>query len=236
MWSFLVTSVDVVILLTIATLGLGIFVAQDQVAFIGLILSIATAHFTTIRPFLRKPRLKLVVDEIRCSAPTLQGDTASWFIRLGIMNYGLTMAKSCVGRAIGIWTEQGERLKKFDPLTLYWSRQDSSHTGFSPVDIQGYGDIEYLDIAQVKKHDSTPLTLRIVLVPPMTLSKGEDDTPSPVVEPSLQAGIYYVQVAIYAEEVGIRPTWFEITCSENVPGCGEPSPCHIKEKKPKFAK
>lgn len=94
MWYSFLNAVDILIGgLMIATIVIGAFGTQDKAAFIGLILSMAIAYLTTFRPFLRKPRLKLVVDEVRCSAPTLQGDTASWFIRLGITNYGLTMAK-----------------------------------------------------------------------------------------------------------------------------------------------
>lgn len=232
-WPFFVASADVLILLVIVAIGIG---AQDTAAITGLVLSIATAYITTIRPLLRKPRLNLFIDEVRCSIPTLQGDTASWFIRLGVMNYGLTTAKGCVGRIIGIWTEQGEQIKKFDPLTLFWTRQDGRHTGFSPVDIQGYGDIEYLDIAQVKKHDLTPMGLRVVLRPPMTLSKGEANSPSPGVEPALRAGSYFIRIAIYAENANVDPSWFEIACSEKVEECGEPSPCIIKVKKPRFTK
>lgn len=236
MWTFLVNTIDALVMLLVVSIGATIFLVQDKVAFIGLVLSIAIAHITTIRPFLRKPRLRLIVDDIRCSAPTEQGDTASWFIRLAIQNYGLAIARNCTGRILSVWAEKGDQLKKFDPLTLYWSRQDANHTGFSPVDIQGYGDIEYLDLGQVKKHDSTPLRLRVVLRPPMTLSKGEDDSPSPGIEPALRAGIYYVRVAIYADEANIRPTWLEIACSEEVSECDKSSPCHIKEKRPGFAK
>lgn len=236
-WLFFVTAVDVLIALAIVAFGIGgIIGTQDKAAIIGLVLSIAVAHITTVRPFLRKPRLKLFIDEARCSAPTVQGDTPSWFVRLGVMNYGLTMAKGCVGRIIGVWTDRGERIKKFDPLTLYWSRQDSSHTGFNPVDIQGHGDIEYLDIAQIKKHDLTPLSLRVALRPPMTLSKGDDSSPSPGVNPALRPGTYYIQIAVYAEETSVSPSWFEIACSEKVVECGEPAPYHFKISAPPFPK
>jgi len=232
-WSVFVTFIDFVIIVLIVGLG-GVFIIHDTVGTVSLILSIAIAHITTIRPLLRKPRLKMFIDEIRCSAPTLEGDTASWFIRFGIMNFGLTAAKACVGRIISVWTESGEQLEKFDPLTLFWARQDNTHTGFSPVDIQGYGDVEYLDIAQIKKRDSVPLEWRVVLKPPMSLTKGDTDSASPGSEPVLRAGTYYIQIAIYAEEANIPARWFEITCSEKVSECGGPIPCDIKEKRPKF--
>ncbi len=234
-WPRLVTFIDIIVFVVILALGIGgVFFFQDYLAVVSLVLSVAIAHLATIRPLLKKPRLELFVDEVRCSAPTQQGDTASWFMRLGIRNYGLTPAKQCVGRVVGIWTEQGDLLKKFDPLTLYWSRQDGTHTGFTPVDIQGYNDIEYLDIGQVKQSDLTPLTLRIVLRPPMTLSKGEDDSPSPGSNPSLRAGTYYIQVAIYADGTNIHPTWLRVSCSENISECGESVPCSIQKTKPSF--
>lgn len=234
-WSFVVNAIDIIVAIALISIS-GLFMIQDKdiVATAGLIISIAIAHITTIRPFFRKPQLKMFIDEIRCSPPTLQGDTASWFIRLGIMNYGLSMAKDCVGRIVGVWTEQGEQLKKFDPLTLFWARQDIKHTGFSPVNIQGYGDIEYLDIAQIKKSESTPLALRMAYS--LSLTKGEDDSYSPGSEAMLRPGTYYIQVAIYADEANISPRWFEITCSEKIPECDEPPPCQIKEKQPKFTR
>lgn len=234
-WSIFVTTIDFVVATTVAIVGIGgLFVIQDKVAIAGLILSIAIAHITTIRPFLRKPRLKMFIDEIRCSAPTLYDDTASWFIRFGIMNYGLTVAKSCVGRIVSVWTEQGEQLKKFDPLPLFWARQDNTHTGFNPVNIQGHGDIEYLDIAQIKKRDITPLALRVAFT--LSLTKGDKDSPSPGPEPILRAGTYYIQIAVYAEETNISPRWFEITCFEKISECDGPAPCQIKEKRPKFVR
>jgi len=239
-WSFVVNAIDIIVVIALVSIG-SLFMIRDKdivtkdiVAIASLIISIAIAYITTIRPFFRKPRLEMFIDEIRCSAPILQGDTASWFIRFGIMNCGLTMAKGCIGRIVGVWTEQGEQLKKFDPLTLFWARQDIKHTGFSPVNIQGYGDVEYLDIAQIKKSESTPLALRMAYS--LSLTKGVDDSHSPGSEAMLRAGTHYIKVAIYADEANISPRWFEITCSENVPECDGSAPCQIKEKRPKFAR
>ncbi len=173
-------------------------------------------------------------DEIRCSAPTDKNDTASWFVRLGIINCGLTEAKACIGRIVGVWTEQGEQLKKYDPLTLFWARQDATRTGFIRVNIQGYGDIEYLDVAQIKKSDSTPLRLRLVL--PLGLTKGDNESLSPGSEPVFRAGTFYIQVAVYSDESNIPPCWFKITCSKEVSECGGSIPCQIKKEQPKFVK
>lgn len=235
-WSRLVKGIDITVSIVIVVIGIGgSFCYDDKLAIVSLVLSIAVAYLTTARPLLRKPRLELFIDDIRCSAPTLPEDTASWFMRLGIVNYGLTSAADCVGRIVGVWTDQGEQVEKFDPLTLYWSRQDSTHTGFEPIEIQGHGDVQYLDVGQVKQNNLTPLTLRIVLKPPMTLSRGEDDSPSPGTNPSLRAGTYYIQVAIYADEANVHPTWLEISCLENISECGGQIPCSIQKRKPSFA-
>ena len=237
-WSLLVSGVSIVIfLLVIGIVGWSVCTRQDLIAAIGLSLSVVVAYVATIKPFLEKPRLCLFIDDVRCSPPTIQNDTASWFIRLGIVNYGLTPAKDCVGRVFEVWTAQGEQLMKFDPLTIFWVRQDKDHTGFSPVIIQGSGDFEYLDIAQVKKQDTLPLELRVVIPPPMTLTKRPDDYPSPGDKPFLKGGIYYLKIGIHAADANIKPSWFEITCPGVVPdSCCEKPPCQIQKKTPRFAR
>jgi hypothetical protein len=233
-WARFVNIIDAIIAVTLIIIGIGgFFVIQDKFAFIGLVVSISIAYITTLRPNLRKARLKMFIDDTRCSPPTLPNDTASWFIRLGIINCGLSSANECVGRIVSVWTEHGERLEKFDPLTLYWARQDKDHTGFKPVTIQGYGDIEYLDIAQIKKDGTNPpLLLRTAFE--LSLVKGKDDSPSPGSAPWLHAGIYYIQVAVYADNANIPPRCFEIVCSENIPECGGDEPYSIQEMRPKF--
>ncbi len=223
--------------LVIGVVVVSIYTRQDLIAALGLALSIAVAYFAAIRPLLRKPCLDLFIDKVRCSRPTEQNDTASWFIRLGVVNYGLTPAKDCVGRVIEVWTEQGEQLMKFDPLTLFWARQDKDHTGFNPVTIQGSGDFEYLDVAQVKKKNSPPIELRVAIPQPMTLTRGDDDSPSPGPDPVLKGGTYYLLIGVHAVDASIRCSWFEITCTETVPAsCGDIQPCSIRQKTPQFAR
>jgi len=231
-WRMFVIGLDFIVAIIIIILSICGF--QDKVAIISLILSIMIAYLATIRPYLRKAVLRTFIDEIRCSAPTMEDDTASWFIRIGVINYGMTAAKACVGRIVGVWTEKGEYLKKFDPLTLFWARQDQGHTGFNPVDIQGYGDIEYLDVAQIKKSSSTPLLLRIALNLPLPM--GDDRSSSPGSEPVLRSGTYYIQVAIFANDSNIPPHWFKISCSDDIPECDGPIPCSIINERPKFWK
>ena len=209
----------------------------DFVAASGLALSVLVAHVATIRPLLRKPRLDLFVGDVPCSPPDAENDTASWFIRLGIVNYGLTPARDCVGRLLSVWTAEGEQLIKFDPLTLFWARQDNNHTGFSAVVIQGGGDFEYLDLAQVKKADTTPVELRVVIPPPMTLTKWPPDYPSSGQDPVLKGGTYYLLIGVHAADASITPTWFEITCDAVVPdSCDEKAPCQIRQREPGFAR
>ncbi|WP_420645603.1 hypothetical protein [Candidatus Leptofilum sp.] len=234
-WAVWLKDIDIIAAIIIIIIGLiTIFLFENSLTGISFTLSIVVVYLATIRPVVRKPRLTFFIDKVRCSAPTEQGDTASWFMRLGIVNYGLTAADKCVGRIVSIWTETGEQLEKFDPLTLYWARQDGNHTGFSPINIQGYYDFEYLDIGQVKQNNLTPITLRVVLEPPMILSKGGNNSPSPGSTPSLRPGTYFIRVAVYAEEANIPPTWLEITCSEKISECGEFVPCSIRRGKPNF--
>jgi len=237
-WSLLVSGVSIVVvpMLVIGVVVWSVCTRQDLMAAISLSLSVAVAYVATIKPFLEKPRLRLFIDDVRCSPPIEPDDTASWFIRLGIVNYGLTPAKDCVGRVFEVWTAQGERLMKFDPLTLFWTRQDNKNTGFSPIILQG-GDFEYLDIAQVKKKDTTPLELRVVIPPPMTLTRRPDNHPSPGIEAVLKGGTYYLLIGVQSADASIRRCWFEIACPELVPGFGcEEPPCQIQKKTPRFAR
>jgi hypothetical protein len=217
----------------------GICTNQNGIQIISLIVSITVAYIVPIRSFLEKPRLELCLDRPRCSSPHSEDDTESWFIRLKIRNYGLTSAKNCVGRVFEVWRHQGEQkgqqIEKFDPLTLFWARQDNEHTGFTPANIQGRGDYEYLDIAQIKKWNSTPLKLRVVIPHPMTLTKWPSHSPSPGTEPVLKAGTYYLKIGVYAENASLKPTWFKVSCSETVPPCGKDPPYQIEKEKPSFA-
>lgn len=237
-WPLFVWGVSIVVvpLFVIGVVVWSVCTRQDSIAAIGLSLSVVVAHVATIRPFLEKPRLRLFIDDVRCYPATMQNDTASWFIRLGIANYGLRPARDCVGRVFEVWTAQGERLMKFDPLTLFWARQDNEHTRFSPVTIQGGGDFEYLDVAQVKR-GATPLKLRVVMPPPMTLTRWPDNDPSPGIEAVLRSGTYYLLIGIQAADASIRRLWFEIVCSEAVPdSCCDNVPCQIQKKTPRFAR
>jgi hypothetical protein len=209
---------------------------DNIIAFFGLALSILVAYVGPLRQWLEKPRLVLFLDRPRCSPAYSEDDTDSWLIRLGIMNYGLTPARNCVGRVSEVWNHHGEQIDKFDPLTLFWTRQDNEHTGFTPANIQSRGDYEYLDIAQIKKRNSTPLKLRALIPPPMTLTKWSSDSPSPGIEPVLKAGTYYLKIGVYAENANLNPTWFKVTCSETVPPCGKEPPYQIEKEKPSFVR
>jgi len=236
-WSRFVSLVSVIAaLLAINAVVWGMRAIGDLVAAFSLGSSIVIGFVATIRPFLLKPRLDLFVPDPQCSKPSEEKDTASWFVRLGIVNYGLTPAKDCVGRLLSVWTAEGEQLTKFDPLTLFWARQDKESTGFNPVVIQGGGDFEYLDIAQVKRADTTPLALRVVVPRPMTLTKWPPDYPSPGVDPVLKAGTYYLLISVHAADAYIKPSWFEITCDAVVPdSCDEKAPCRIRKAAPRLA-
>jgi hypothetical protein len=202
------------------------------VGFGGLILSILTLYITTLRPFLRKPRLSLCLEH-QWSEPHVENDTGSWFYRCRIENYGLAVAEDCVGRLIGVWTADGKKIKKFDPLFLYWSRQGKIAENnreiitFEPITIQGFGDFYYLDLATLKKET---LTLRVVIHPPMTLSKAPDTSPSPSIEPVLKLpGTYYICVGVYSKNAYIQPFYLKIHCSEiQQPLDSINSPCKIQ--------
>lgn len=237
-WSLFV---NFIIRAGVALLAINAFVwgmrsRSDFVSASALALSIVVGYVGTIRPLLRKPRLALFIDDrVPCSPPVTVNDTPSWFLRVGVVNCGLTPARDCVGRLLEVRTAESERLPKFDPLTLYWARQDNDHTGFSPVVIQGGGDFEYLDVAQVKK-GTTPVELRVVIAPPMTLSNWPSDYPSPGINPVLKAGTYCVLISVHAADAYVNPSWFEITCDAPVPGsCDEPPPCRIRQAEPDFA-
>lgn len=199
----------------------------------GLVLSVLTVYIATIRPFFRKPRLELFFDE-QWSEPNMQGDSGSWFYRLRVENYGLTRAKGCVGRLIGVCTEEGSPITKFDPLPLYWARQskvkvdDKEEITFKPIDIQGYRDFDFLDMAQVKENS---LTLRVVIPPPMTLKSEPATSASPGNMPVLELpGTYYVRIGVYADDASVSPIIVGISCPcIPQPLSSTSSPCGLKQ-------
>ena len=208
----------------------------DAIDILTLAFAIALGYITTIRPALRKPKLKLIHEENeQYWSPMLDGsDGGSWSLRMQVVNCGLNPARNCVGRLIDVYDVQGKRLKKFDPLTLYWQRQGGTQIGFEPIDIQGYGDFAILDIAKVEKKGAVPIELRVVLN--SDLASFPESYPSPGNKPNLREGIYYIRVGIHADDVSIQPSWFEITCSKIEPHFGlESSPCRIIRKTPTWA-
>jgi len=238
-WSRFVSIIRrvVVPLVVIGAVACSACTGGGPIAGIALAVSIAVAYVASIEPLLKKPRLALFKVDVRCSPPDALDDMASWFLRVGIVNYGLTPATDCVGRLLEVRTAEGEQLMKFDPLTLFWARQDKNGGGFSPVVIQGGGDFEYLDIAQVKKSNTAPVELRVVIPPAMTLTKCPDDHPSPGTGPVLKGGTYYLLIGVHADDAYVKPSWFEISCDVVVPdSCDEKTPCQIRQREPGFAR
>jgi hypothetical protein len=133
-----------------------------------------------------------------------QGWKRSWFIRLCIKNEGQLPAKNCLGRLIEVRRGDGTPIKRFDPLNLYWARQDKPDN-FKSVDIQGDNDHFFLDLAQVKE-DKQILSLRVV-IPKGQILIAEEGYPT---DPDLPPGTYFLLVGIYSEGASIKPTWFKV--------------------------
>lgn len=200
------------------------------IAWTGLLLSMVTGYVTIFRPFLRKPRLAVSFDK-QWSPPVESSDSGSWFYRLKIENYGVTRAKACVGKLIGVWTEQGCPISKFDPLPLFWARQGKvqvdgrEDTTFRPIDIQGAGDFDFLDLIQVKEGS---LILRVMVPPRTTLVNYPADSVSPGNEPILKPGTYYVRIGVYADNVFISPILVKISCPGDLRSLDpQSSPCNL---------
>jgi len=225
---------NALLLVLVVALGIMPLVSGwDPLPTFSLALSITVAYLATIRPFLMRPRLRLALDQIRCSAPTVSGDSPSWFIRLRVTNYGLSTAKDCTGRLLGVSTHNGLRLLKFDPLTLYWARQDH-HTGHKPLQIHPQGDLDFLDIIQVKAGNA-PLAIRAVIPEPMTLSRGEDNSPSPGTDAALKPAKYYLQVAVFSENAEPASCWLEVGCIPILPAdCTDSTPCSARFGAPRL--
>jgi len=202
------------------------------IAFIGLSLSILTTYITILRPFLRKPRLAFSFDE-QWSLSDTPTDPGSWFYRIRVENYGLTKAANCVGRLIGVWSVDGTRLIKFDPLPLFWARQGKvtidgkDQLTFRPIDIQGYGDFDFLDLAQAK---NSKLHMRVAIPPPLTLKSEPEDSPSPGPQPDLKLpGTYFFRVGVYAGDTFIAPFFVKLQCpSRKHTADSHDSPCGMR--------
>lgn len=195
---------------------LGLRQAQN-VAFIIALTALALSgfnfYFSLYRPkYLLRPMLCFECN-VQHSPPTpneqKSGIQSSWFLRLKIINRGLTPARKCVGRLIEVRDNNGKRLDRFDPFNLYWGRQNQLNP-YCPIDIQGNGDFCFLDVAQVTEADkNNPIDLRIVdaggrLVLDSNVGEGK----------KLPPGTYHLCIAVYSEEdVFIEPTWFTVSCA-----------------------
>ena len=171
------------------------------------ILSVAGFYLAVLDPLLRRPRL-VVSAETPAWTPDDEKDRpetlASQVIRLKITNYGQSPARNCIGRLIEVRTIDGRHVQRFDPFTLYWSRQNDQ-TGFNPVNIQGYGDFYFLDVAQVPSPDGR-YDFRVVLEPAASPTLDGSQPEGAKLEP----GLYFVRIGIYAEGVRIAPIWFKL--------------------------
>jgi hypothetical protein len=211
---------DILIAITlIVAFVWGITQVQNIVVVISLtalMLSGFNFYFSVYRPrYLLRPHLQWEPN-VQISPPTedeieIYGAGISWFLRLKIVNNGLTPAKNCIGRLIEVRDGNNRQFDRFDPFSLYWMRQNDLNP-FTPVDIQGNGDFFFLDIAQVKETDKdNPIDLRIVtpggrLVIDSNVGHGS----------KLPPGIYHLCIAIYSEEDMYKePTWFTMTCDTN---------------------
>ncbi len=235
-WELFVKSFDILFMILFMIVLVFAFAYQsvlgrDYLGSLGLTLSVLVAYLTILRPFLRKPMLLPLIEENPIPSVSNLGQAPSWFCRLRILNYGFSPARNCVGRLTEIWIKKGERLIKFDPLTLYWARQDMLHTGYHPITIQGRRDFEYLDVAQCPPASQISV-LRVVLPKGMALPWMPDDSPSPDTSPGLRPGTYYFRIGIYADDANFGPTWFEITFYDQ-PGDNVPR-FQIKQKEPHF--
>jgi len=146
-------------------------------------------------------------------------DVGSCFIRLGVVNVGPRPATDCVGRLICVQHARDgtfERVKKFDPLDLYWSRQNENNA-FSPIVIQGNEDFFFLDVAQLKlghTRDDSSLILRVVTHgEPLILDDTRSREPNAPLEGRLE---YRLLIAIYSGRQGlVGPTWFKLAISHH---------------------
>jgi hypothetical protein len=152
------------------------------------------------------------------------GAKRSWFIRLRVENSGQAPAMNCFGRLLELRNEDGEHLKQFDSLNLYWTRQNKPEK-YQRLDIREYGDFQYLDLAQVKEVDGL-LTLRVVIPEGYRLVKPRGHSGN---AGGLRPGAYYLRVAIYADEVAIAPTWFRIEWTADF---SQEPPCSIEVAQP----
>jgi hypothetical protein len=155
-----------------------------------------------------------LTDDIRAGAKR------SWFIRLSIANSGQVAAKNCFGRLLRVTDEQGNHLKRFDSLNLYWARQDTPAT-HAPIDIRENGDSQYLDVAQLMEAENI-MALRVVIPDGHRLVIPSGHTHRPE---GLLPGTYYVQIAIYADNGSIGPMWFKIEWTDDY--SIKPYPCSI---------
>lgn len=224
-WRVCITTVDFILI------G-GIFVliwrlSEDPIAGAASGLAILTGYLTLLRPRLAKPILMLFENVQRSGSD--QAGEGSWFIRVGVGNYGVTPAENCVGRLIEVWTKEGEWIDRFDPFDLLWARQSEGES--TPVTIRDRGDFCFLDIAHVKESREPLLSFRIDLPPGQALVRDEEHSPGG--GPVLRGGIYSIRVGVYADGSNVDSAWFEIDCSQPVTAASPPKIKQIEE--PAFA-
>ncbi len=207
----------VLVILGFIRLNLGLCIS-----IFSLLISGTSIYMTALRPILKAPKLE-IWEEVQRSEPTKgekgQGWETSWFIRLKVINKGQLPAKKCVGRLIEVRNEDKSPIKRFDPLHLYWARQDKIDN-FQPLDIQTKGDFLFLDLIQFKEHENE-FSMRVVIPSGQRLIT-ELNLPE---KPDLPVGTYFVRIAVYGENTYIEPTWYKLSVqSENT----DESPCHIE--------
>jgi hypothetical protein len=182
-------------------------VLDVAVAIIAWLAFMFSTDQTVCKPILESPHLVFKVEPQK-SDEQGSGTESSNFLRLKITNWGPRAAKNCVGRLLEVRDQEEKKITIFDPLSLYWARQNAP-TSFE-VDIQGYGDTEYLDVVQAHMDQ---LRLRVVIPSGMKLTFD----PRYPEAPALPKGTYSLRIGIFAEGAHIKPEWFTLEWKDGEP-------------------
>lgn len=193
---------------------------------IALGISIATFYLAYLRPRLAVPELHLhceIQPSLQLKGQETDTDIGSYFLRFEVRNTGHSAARNCYGRLIQVWgcptddtNTTFERIERFDPYPLYWSKQNefNEKSPFKPITIQPNGDFFFLDLAQVMVGtQQKTIKLRVE-------TYGE----RLILDSSEKSGVcvettrsYKVQVGIYADGISKKPEWYLMKVPESIP-------------------
>jgi len=188
------------------TLEAGTLIAIAVSAFGTLAIVFVTVYLQFIKPWSQQPRFRIEFDmgEPYCRKTSVDVKldnertytTEAYWLRIRVRNLGKSVAKRCIGKLVVVMDRDGNRIERYDPVTLKWVGTDEDAVPLWPIDLNPE-EYEYLDVLSTRydvKNWAYIMTDRMRRGIPKVLSPGS----------------YILHITIYGDGVSPESKYFSV--------------------------